>query len=302
MADGDPVDPGNQDPAPNPDPPAGDPPVGDPGPKAFVFDDAMFNTLPDDLKSEPSVQIFKGKPLPDILKSHVHAQRLVGADKVAIPTGKFDTPEAWNALYAKLGRPETPDGYQFDAVALPEGVNRNPDIENAFKGISHKLGLTPKQATELYAAYNGMAAEAQKVQIEGQAKAIKDAEADLRAEWGNKYDERLALATKVIDTYGGKAEQVTEFKEKFGNDPTAIRILANLGNLVSEGNFVTGDRPAFLSTPQEAEKKARDIMVNPQNPLHDAYHNRSNFRHNEAVEEVERLFVVAKGSKAVDAR
>ena len=148
MVNGDPGNPGN--PNPGGDPGAGDgggaTPAPPPPPASFVFDDNAFNGLPDDLKNDPSVQLFKGKALPDIVKSYVNAQRMVGADKVAIPAGKNDTPEAWNEFYKRLGRPDDPDGYQLPKPAVfPEGLEANPDIEKGFKVISHNPGLTPKQ-------------------------------------------------------------------------------------------------------------------------------------------------------------
>ena len=305
MVNGDPGNPGN--PNPGGDPGAGDgggaTPAPPPPPASFVFDDNAFNGLPDDLKNDPSVQLFKGKALPDIVKSYVNAQRMVGADKVAIPAGKNDTPEAWNEFYKRLGRPDDPDGYQLPKPAgFPEGLEANPDIEKVFKVISHKLGLTPKQAQELYGSFNQMQVTAFNRQQEDKGKAMEAATETLKKDWGAKYDEKLTIAQKVIDTYGGKAEEISAFKDKFGNDPVAIRILANLGGLISDGNFVKGDSPTFLSTPQEAHKKAMDIMTNKANPLNEAYHKRMHIRHQEAVEEVERLFVVAKGNELVEIR
>jgi hypothetical protein len=295
MAENDPGKPGNQDPAAA----AGTPPA---VPAAFVMDDAFLTTLPDDLKAEPSIQTFKGKGAADILKSYVNAQKMVGGDKVVVPAGKLDTEENWNALFEKIGRPKSAEDYKFEAVQPPEGMPIAPEFEKSVKALAHRMGLVPKQAAALHKEIMGWIGNTYKSHKEGTQKTAEEAETALKTEWGNKYDANLGLAVKVLDTYGGKAEEVKAFKDKFGNDLVAVRILANIGNLIGEGNFIKGQAPAFLSTPAEAQGKAMDIMTNTQNPLHEAYHSKQHIRHDEAVEEVQRLFIIAKGNEPVDKR
>jgi hypothetical protein len=268
----------------------------------FTIDDSFISTLPDDLKAEPSIAAFKGKGVQDVLRSHVNAQRLVGADKIVVPTGKLDNDETWNSVYNKLGRPENPDGYKFDKPQLPEGVQIDEKTEKGFMVVAHQIGLNNKQASALFGMYAKGVAEQFTKGGEAEKAALEAAETALKTEWGNKYDANITLAGKVIDTYGGKAEEVQAFKEKFGSDPVAIRVLANIGNLIGEGNFIKGQGPAFLDTPADAHKKAMDIMTNKQNPLYEAYFTKNHIRHNEAVDEVQRLMIVAKGNEPVDKR
>jgi hypothetical protein len=290
MADGDPVDTGQS--------PAGE--QAQPPANTFTIDDNFLSSLPDDLKAEPSLQTFKGKGAADVLKSYVNAQRMIGGEKVVIPTGKNDTPEAWDAFYARLGRPEDPEKYEFEQ--MPEGLPVSPEFQKSVKALAHGMGLHPKQAAALNKAVTGWLGETFKAHNESQQKAMEAAETALRTEWGNGYDKNLELAGKVIDTYGGKPEEIQAFKEKFGSDPVAIKVLANLGNLIGEGNFIKGEAPAFLSTPEQAKSKAQAIMTDKANPLYDPYHDKFHIRHNEAVEEVERLYRVAYGTEPVDKR
>ena len=71
-------------------------------PKSFV------SSLPEDLRTEPSLQNIQD--VNQLAKGYVSAQRMVGADKMAIPT-KNSTPDDWKEVYTKLGLPETPDNY-----------------------------------------------------------------------------------------------------------------------------------------------------------------------------------------------
>ena len=67
--------------------------------------------IPEDYKEEKSLQNFSN--MNDFVKSYLHSQKLVGADKIPVPN-KMATDEDWNAVYERLGRPETPDGYKYE--------------------------------------------------------------------------------------------------------------------------------------------------------------------------------------------
>ena len=64
--------------------------------------------IPEEYKEEKALQNFTN--MKDFVKSYVNAQRLVGANKVAIPN-KMATEEDWEEVYKKLGRPDKPEGY-----------------------------------------------------------------------------------------------------------------------------------------------------------------------------------------------
>merc|ERR1712196_598310 len=89
-----------------------------------------------------------------LAKSYIHAQKLVGADKIPVPN-KHATEDDWNAVYSKLGRPETPDGYKFN---LPEDQKVNEEGLKVFADHAHKLGLLPNQAEGMVKFYNELRA------------------------------------------------------------------------------------------------------------------------------------------------
>ena len=67
------------------------------------------SAIPEDLQNDPSLANIQD--VASLAKGYVHAQHMVGADKVAIPT-RETTPEELDAFYNKLGRPESVDGYE----------------------------------------------------------------------------------------------------------------------------------------------------------------------------------------------
>ena len=89
-------------------------PVTDAAPASFI------DTLPEDLRGEPSLRNFTDTA--GLAKSYVHAQKMIGVDKLPLP-GKSATDEEWNNVYERLGRPNAPTEYDFESV---EGI-ADPD-------------------------------------------------------------------------------------------------------------------------------------------------------------------------------
>ena len=69
------------------------------------------SSLSDEIRSDKSLENIKD--VEGLAKSYVHAQKLVGADKIPVPN-KFATEKDWDAVYEKLGRPKDASGYKYD--------------------------------------------------------------------------------------------------------------------------------------------------------------------------------------------
>ncbi len=74
-------------------------------------------SLPDDLKNEPSLKLIND--VSGLAKSYVSAQKLVGADKIPVPS-KHATEEDWKNVYHKLGLPQDVKDYD---VKVKEGIS-----------------------------------------------------------------------------------------------------------------------------------------------------------------------------------
>lgn len=104
---------------------------------------AWVESLTDDDKKVLSDKGFKSPA--DLIKSYREMEKLSG-NKFSIPEG--DDAEGWSKLYARLGRPETVDGYEMKDV-------REVDVTAVaeFKETCLKSNILPKQATALYDWY-----------------------------------------------------------------------------------------------------------------------------------------------------
>ena len=100
--------------------------------------------IPEEIAGHKSLETIKD--VGSLAKGFVHAQSMIGADKVVIPPASA-TPDEWTDFYAKTGRPEEPAGYELGDVDIDE------DTGNWFKDLAHSAGLRPDQAQKLMNGY-----------------------------------------------------------------------------------------------------------------------------------------------------
>lgn len=146
-------------------------------------------------------------------------EKLLGS-AVRIP-GKDATPEEREAFLNKLGRPEKADAYAYAVPKdLPEGLPYDGEKANAFKALSHKLGLTQEQSAALHDFYVGEQVGAFKGMGEASAAARQQkgeaATEALVKEWGpldgETFRANVEIADKVFTQLPGGPELLAELK------------------------------------------------------------------------------------------
>jgi hypothetical protein len=70
------------------------------------------DSISEEYRADPNIEKFT--EIDALAKSYINATKMIGQDKVAIPNNN-STEDQWNEVYAKLGRPESPDKYSLDA-------------------------------------------------------------------------------------------------------------------------------------------------------------------------------------------
>lgn len=140
------------------------------------------------------------------------------ASKALVPPGHDAGPQDWDAFYGKLGRPQTPDGYEF---SLPEGVPADmpydDTLKTQFQVWAHEAGLTPKQAATMHDTYVREAGQSYAQAIENTTARITGAHDELVKAWGDPgsqgHQRNVELASRAIRQLGGDAlqEELTQF-------------------------------------------------------------------------------------------
>ncbi len=239
------------------------------------------DTLPDDLKNDPSLATFAD--VSQLAKSYTHAQRMVGADKIPIP-GKLATEEDWKAVYKKLGVPDSADKYD---IKVPEKTPVDENFIKSFKEQALKTGMLPHQAQK-FVEWIAEGASARSAEMNAARKTQTESGiAALKTEWGQGYDKKVQAAQVAVSEFGG--DELTAYLEKtgLGNDPMMIKLLAKVGESLKEDKIAgNGSTRLMGKTPDEIQGEINTIMGNPADPYNVAQHP----NHALAVEEMNKRF------------
>ena len=235
--------------------------------------------IPEEYKEEKALSNFNN--MEDLLKSYLHSQKMVGANKIAVPN-KMATEDDWKEVFKKLGAPEKPDDYKYSF----KEDEINPEQLKSFNETAHKLGLLPKQAENLIKFYQEMNSVGEQSKLQtAQAKQL-EAESLLKKEFGAEYGKRLDQAKRLAsETFGKELLNNTILQDgsRLGDNVEIIRAFTMLADKLSEDEIVKGDDVGYMTAGQ-IEKEISQLTEEGS-----AYWNKNHPNHRKAVEEVYKL-------------
>jgi hypothetical protein len=255
---------------------------GAPAQESVISTEGSFiNSLPEDLRGNPSLQDFKD--VGGLAKSYAHSQQMLGSS-IRIP-GEDASTEAhsefytklqgmpgvvrmpmetgdeagWNDFYSKAGRPETAEGYSLN---LPEGMQTDPQMMQ----IAHSMGLNNAQVNKFVAFQNSQAEQSATMSLESRDTAMNT----LKSEWGADYNSRMDGAKAAIATYAGKNQEAVNelINGEAGNNPVFLQMLSDLhGNMQEQGIAGSqGNDIVYGNTPEMALQQITEMRGNKQHP------------------------------------
>jgi len=237
------------------------------------------DSIPEQFREEKSLENINS--MDDLLKGYVHAQKLVGSNKIPIPN-KHSTDEDWNEVFKKLGAPDTPEGYQYNFK--DQEVDSQQVSE--FNKKAHQLGLLPKQAEGLIKFYNEMNGNLAATQEDQAAQAQLTTETELKKEYGPQFSKRLDQAKKLaIGTLGQDFLENTYLKDgsRLGDNLNVIKAFSSLADKLSEDEIIKGDGSSYM-TAKEIEKEIDDLTQEGS-----PYWNKTHPNHQKNIDEVLKL-------------
>ena len=235
--------------------------------------------IPEDYKDEKSLQNFS--TMDDFVKSYLSAQKLVGANKVAIPN-KMATDEDWDEVYKKLGRPEKPDDYKYSF----KDDEINQDQLKSFNETAHRIGLLPKQAERIIKFYNELNEQQQADQSKVFEEKQVEAMSNLKKEFGPTYNKRLDQAKKLAtETLGTEMLNNTILKDgsRLGDNVSVIKAFSMLADKLSEDEIIKGEGTGYV-TASEIEKEIAELTEDGS-----PYWNKTHPNHKKTVDQVFKL-------------
>ena len=235
--------------------------------------------IPEDYKDEKSLQNFS--TMDDFVKSYLSAQKLVGANKVAIPN-KMATDEDWDEVYKKLGRPDKPDDYKYSF----KDDEINQDQLKSFNETAYRIGLLPKQAERIIKFYNELNEQQQADQSKVFEEKQVEAMSNLKKEFGPTYNKRLDQAKKLAtETLGTEMLNNTILKDgsRLGDNVSVIKAFSMLADKLSEDEIIKGEGTGYV-TASEIEKEIAELTEEGS-----PYWNKTHPNHKKTVDQVFKL-------------
>ncbi|WP_448953066.1 hypothetical protein [Labrys neptuniae] len=201
------------------------------------------------------------KALDPLVESARHADKVQSEfndfkAKALAPPANDAPKEQWDAFYAKMGRPEKAEAYEFSMPQnLPEGFAYDGESAKAYQGWAHEAGLSPRQAQALHDRFvqhqaGQQTAYAQSIVQKGEA-----AQGELTKVWGDKasdgFKANVQFADRFIANNGGDA-LMGELKangllspDGYVLSPVLAQAMAKAGKaLYAEDQFATGGAAA----------------------------------------------------------
>jgi hypothetical protein len=255
-----------------------------PAPSApTLVEEGWLKGIDSSLASDSSLQAIGD--LPNLVKSYVNAQKLIGKDKVVIPD-QYASDDDRRAFLHKLGLPHEQGEYK---VGLNEDEARvTKEFVDNFSNKAYELGIMPANAQELLNWYDKTLGDTQvsdAAQYEDDVNSTRD---ELRQEYGQAYDVKINLANKVLKDIVSEDMLTNMAESGIVNDKAFIQTMVKVGELFTkEGSFAEDTvTHAGALTPEEAQRQINDIQSNLDHP----YHQTNHANHDQATKDMQKLF------------
>ena len=234
------------------------------------------DSLPEDLRTNPSLKNIND--VGSLAKSYVHAQRMVGADKIPLP-GSNSTDDDWIKVYDKLGRPADIKDYD---VTMPDMFDGNGFHQKQAASVAQFIHSQSEAANEKLNAY--------------QEQARLDTEAELRQEYGKTFDDKIKRAQSTAKyLLGSKGDPSSKDNilgnirladgRMLGDHPDIIRMFEAMSHEIAEDDL-DGVTTESAMTPQDAQEEIDTIQADRSGP----YWNKHHPEHDKMVARVNELF------------
>jgi hypothetical protein len=223
--------------------------------------DQFIAMLPDELRGEGVFASLNN--VGDLAKSYLNAAKMVGLDKnMVLPIPRDDSKEAWDAVYAKLGRPESPDKYNLEAykdMTTPEAIK--PWAEKL-----HSLGLNQRQVDGILGDFFGSAKSAQEAQANEMKARFEQWGEQIKAEYGLATERKLDAAVNIVEkTLGDEGLKFIEENPQVFRDPRMVRFLVSMADKTGEGSVLLpgGQRAEGPISPADAKQQLNALQADP---------------------------------------
>lgn len=195
----------------------------------------------------------------DFVKGYDNLARKLG-EMTSIPKEDADR-EEWDKFFTKVGRPSDPEEYNVKArEELKDFIDE--DILKEYKLKAFNLGLSDKQASELFNWNSEKSLKAVTFAEEQSEKQKAQALAELKFRWGAEYQDKLNSTAEFVKELTKR--DVSEKIYNWQNDPDFIEIMYNLKSKYNSPHAMLKNAPASnVTSPATLRDEARAVRNDP---------------------------------------
>lgn len=205
----------------------------------------------------------------DFVASYRELERYQG-NSIALP-GPDAGDQDWARIHDRLGRPETPENYDFGDL---DGIDGRDKAQiDWFRQTSHDLGLSQKQAAELLARFSEFGAKRAAEDQAAESRAAAEAMARLHDEWGPEKHKNNALAERAIKALGLSQDEVDALTAGPAGKVALSRAMARIAPKLGEDRQVgKGANGGLELSRADARARIDAVYDDPDHPYHKASH------------------------------
>jgi hypothetical protein len=208
------------------------------------------------------------KSVEGLAKSYASARREMGQAHVPVPRDDWSD-EQWADFHAKIGAVKAKDDIDFSlpkdappSLKLPDGA------ADEFAEQAKRVGLTKRQATDLFKWFIGSEVETLKAADQSIAEARANTKQILEQRFGDRAGDALGFAKAGVQHIAKLAgdDKLAEMlinDPTIGDNPAAITAFAVVGQMLSERGILKGDAAMFVGQAEEVQREIDDMEKNP---------------------------------------
>lgn len=269
--------------------------AGTPPPPPTHFADSFSDP---GLKIHPGVRKFTSPE--EMAKGYIGLEANVGKKGLVIP-GEKATPKEIREAFTTLGCPPDPKSYKVNDFTPPQNLPLDDEFIAGLQEDCWEVGIAQQQYDKLFKKYVGrQEAAASRIMGDHQA-AVKAATDELTKEWGSARPEKMKAVHGAINSIWGKdAETMLQTPSPsggvLGNDPSFLRVLAQIGELTMEHGLQAGAQRRVGLTASEAQSEIDRLKGDA--AFMKQWMTKSDPGHGAASAKMDTLFSQAHGAKA----
>jgi len=228
------------------------------------FQDGWKAGLPEDIRGE--ICLDTAPDLPELAKQYVNAQKMIGKNKVVLPTDK-STPAEIEAFRLATGVPKTPGEYKITPPTDLTLVDLAPDAIAPVLAEFHKAGLNQKQTEVAFKQFEGFIRKLEEsVQVDEQAR-FEAAEKMITEESGEALEDQKHYANLFIEQECPDETKRAALLEALNSNslrPYVFNLLANTyRKYCAPAGGIPAPQGGTAMTPAMLEAKAQELMATP---------------------------------------